>query len=386
VPARPTTIVSTDTADASPTPDAAPRAAFSFRTDARHPVLRWTAGVLVALIGALLCVGLGTPLPWLIGPLVAVAAVSMLGAQIQAPPAAREAGQWAIGVALGLYFSAEVVREVVRLAPWVLAAVLFSIALGWVGCVVLARATGVDEPTAFFAMAIGGAPEMAVQAERHGGQVDRVVAAHSLRLMLVVLIVPLTYSALDLHGSDPYDPLARSFSWTGFAVLCAVTAAAAAVLGRLGSPNSWMIGPLLTVAVVTASGHSFTSWPVAIVNAGQLLIGIALGARFTPEFFRAAPRFLAAVAVITLLYLLACAAFGALLAHGAQLAWPTALVATTPGGIGEMALTAQALDLGVPIVTAFHAIRMAALVLTVGAVYRLWRRLSRPSVPPSDAH
>ena len=49
------------------------------------------------------------------------------------------------------------------------------------------------------------------------------------------------------------------------------------------------------------------------------------------------------------------------------------MVATTPGGIGEMALTAQALQLGVPIVTAFHAIRMAAVVITVGSLFRVWQ-------------
>jgi membrane AbrB-like protein len=128
--------------------------------------------------------------------------------------------------------------------------------------------------------------------------------------------------------------------------------------------------------LITATGHTFSSLPAVIVNGGQLLIGIALGTRFTPEFFRAAPRFLAVVATITLLYLLAAAGFGMLLALGSGLHWSTAIIATTPGGIGEMALTAQALKLGVPIVTAFHALRMAVVVVTIGAVYRMWRRLA----------
>jgi membrane AbrB-like protein len=144
---------------------------------------------------------------------------------------------------------------------------------------------------------------------------------------------------------------------------------------RMGSPNSWMIGPLLAAALVTATGHTFSSLPAVVVNGGQLLIGVALGTRFTPEFFRAAPRFLAAVAAITMLYLALAAAFGLLVAQGSGLQWSTAIIATTPGGIGEMALTAQALKLGVPIVTAFHALRMAVVVVTVGAVYRMWHRL-----------
>jgi uncharacterized protein len=36
-----------------------------------------------------------------------------------------------------------------------------------------------------------------------------------------------------------------------------------------------------------------------------------------------------------------------------------------------MSLTARNLELGVPIVTAFHVARLAVVVLTIGAVYRL---------------
>jgi hypothetical protein len=76
-------------------------------------------------------------------------------------------------------------------------------------------------------------------------------------------------------------------------------------------------------------------------------------------------------------YLVVAAVFGWLLSVGSGLHWSTAIVATTPGGIGEMALTAKALRLGVPIVTAFHAIRMAAVVLSVGITYRTWRRWTK---------
>jgi uncharacterized protein len=340
----------------------------------RATMARVVVALVIALIGAGVCIWIRAPLPWLIGPLVAVALASMLHAPLAAPPWARQLGQWAIGVALGLYFSPEVMREVVRLAPWLLLAILFAITLGALGSLVLARATGADTTTSFFAMAIGGASEMAAQAQRHGGRVDRVAAAHSLRIMLVVLIVPLVFSWFDVHGLDPYTPLARVFNPVGFAVLVAVTLGAAAAMARFGSPNSWMIGPLLAAAVITATGHTFSALPVAVVNAGQLLIGVSLGVHFTPEFFRAAPRFLAVVALITLGYLAAATAFGILLARGSGLHWSTAVIATTPGGIGEMALTAKALQLGVPIVTAFHAIRMAAVVLTAGIIYAAWAR------------
>jgi len=340
----------------------------------RRSALRMAAAVAIALAGALVCRALHTPLPWLIGPLIAVALASMLHAPLQPPPAALPLGQWAIGVALGLYFSPDVVRSMGALAPWLALYVVFALALNWLGAALLRRLSDSDAPTVFFATAIGSASEMTLQAQRHGGRAERVAAAHSLRLMLVALIVPLAFAALDVHGLDPYTPLARRFDAVGFAVLVAVTMGAAAVLQRLGSVNSWMLGPLFAAALITATGHSFSALPVAVINTGQLLIGISLGCHFTPEFFRAAPRFLATVVLITLIYLACSVVFGLALAPLAGLPWPTAVIATTPGGIGEMALTAQALQLGVPVVTAFHVLRMAAVVLATGPLYALWHR------------
>ena len=46
-------------------------------------------------------------------------------------------------------------------------------------------------------------------------------------------------------------------------------------------------------------------------------------------------------------------------------------VASVPGGIAEMCLTAKALQLGVPVVTAFHVTRMVAVVLLAGPLFRI---------------
>jgi membrane AbrB-like protein len=211
---------------------------------------------------------------------------------------------------------------------------------------------------------------MATQAERHGARVDRVAAAHSLRIMLVALIVPFCLQWLGVRGVDPYEPAGTQFSVAGLMLLGTVAAGGAIVLARLGVPNHWMIGPLLVTATITAQDITLSALPSAVSNTGQLLIGIALGSRFTPEFFRAAPRYLAAVAFVTLFYLALSALFGWWLAGMSQLAVATAVMATTPGGIGEMAITAKVLQLGAPIVSAFHSIRMATVVLLIGPIYR----------------
>lgn len=333
------------------------------------------ATLAAALAGAVAAIWLHLPLPWFTGPLLTLAIANMSGARLPALPHARDGGQWIIGIALGLYFTPMVTREIVRLAPWIGANIVFVWLLGLLGAWLLHRLSGESATTCFFASPIGGASEMATQAERYGGRVDRVAAAHSLRIMMVALMVPFALQWLGVRGADPYTPAAAQFSAVGLLLLGAVSAAGAVVLGRFGVPNQWMLGPLIVTAALTAQGITFSALPAPVSNAGQLLIGIALGSRFAPEFFRAAPRYLAVVALVTVVYLVVSAIFGWWLAGLAMLAVPTAVLATTPGGIGEMAITAKVLQLGAPVVSAFHAIRMAAVVLTVGPVYRLARRL-----------
>jgi len=332
---------------------------------------RGTVTLAVAVAGAALAEWLRLPLPWFTGPLLTLAVANMSGARLPSLPHARDGGQWIIGIALGLYFTPTVAREILRLAPWIAANVGFVWLLGLLGTWLLRRLSGEGLVTCFFAAQIGGASEMATQAERHDGRVDRVAAAHSLRIMMVALIVPFALQWLGVRGADPYAPVAAEFSLIGLTVLGAVAAAGAVVLARLGVPNQWMLGPLIVTAAITTQGITFSALPTAVANAGQLLIGVALGTRFAPEFFRAAPRYLAAVALVTLVYLGLSALFGWWLAGMAMLAVPTAVVATTPGGIGEMAITAKVLQLGAPVVAAFHSIRMATVVLTVGPLYRL---------------
>ena len=341
----------------------------------RHPAWRGILTVVAALAGAVLAIWLHLPLPWFTGPLLTLAVANMASARLPTLPHARDGGQLIIGIALGLYFTPQVTREILRLAPWIVVNIGFVMLLGLLGAWLLRRFSGEGATTCFFATPIGGASEMATQADRHGGRVDRVAAAHSLRIMMVAVIVPFALQWLGVRGVDPYSPVAAQFVTTGLLLLAAVAAAGAVVLARLGVPNQWMLGPLLVTAALTTQGITFSALPTPVSNAGQLLIGIALGSRFEPEFFRAAPRYLASVAVVTVVYLALSALFGWWLAGMAGLPIATGVVATTPGGIGEMAITAKVLQLGAPVVSAFHAIRMAVVVLTIGLLYRVARPL-----------
>jgi membrane AbrB-like protein len=333
-------------------------------------------GLLLAVGAGSLCAWAHTPLPWMIGPLFALAGTRLAGVPVVAPPGARYVGQWIIGSALGLYFTATVVRQVALFAPWMVLAGVYALATGVVCGWVLAWLARVDRRTAFFASVPGGATEMSILAERFGARTDLVVAAQSLRIVLVVSLIPFLYTWIDVHGADPYVQGAREFSWLGLAQLMALTALGGVALHRFRFPNGWVIGALCVSLPLTALEINFSTLPAWLSNVGQLLIGCALGSRFERDFLSRAPRFLVAVTVTVLLAMALASLFALLLAWALPAHPATTVLAMAPGGIAEMSITAKVLQLGVPVVTAFHVMRMVLLVSTTGLLYRLattWR-------------
>lgn len=319
------------------------------------------------------------PLPWMIGPLLFSALGGIGGAPLAASSRLRNAGQWVIGVALGLYFTPAVGAQVLALAPAIGVGVLWALGLGWAFHRWLAWTHPAEHrATTWFAAAIGGASEMAVMADRAGAQVDRVAAAHSLRVLIVVISVPFVMLWAGAHGADPSAPAAQAVDGRGLAVLAVLTLAGVALMHRLRLPNPFVLGALAVTSALTLGGVELSALPRWATNAAQLFIGVSLGVRFTPGFARAAPRWLGAVAAGTVGMLLLSAGFAGVLAWAIGLHPATAVLATSPGGIAEMAITAKVLQLGVPTVTAFHVVRYVAVLLLTGPMFRL-----RPAGPAS---
>ena len=342
--------------------------------------MKWGKTLLVGLAGALIAVWLGIPVPWMIGPVLATALLRVAGGDLGAPLAARSFGQWAIGTGLGLYFTPVVLGELLHYAPAILIGAAFALCLGATSGRVLARLAGIDAASGYFAAMPGGASEMANLAERYGARVDRVAAAHSLRIVLVVLIVPAAFVLSGVHGLDARGLAHHGSSLPGLLALTVLTAAGALAWRRLGQPNPWVVGPLMVAAAITGLSVELSGLPPALSAAGQLCIGVSLGCRFTREFFRTAPRFILAVVITTLGMLTVAALFAALLAWLAGMPLAPVVLGLAPGGIAEMCITAQALQLGVPLVTSFHVIRMLAVVILSGPLYgRLQRRGSTAS-------
>ena len=116
------------------------------------------------------------------------------------------------------------------------------------------------------------------------------------------------------------------------------------MLQRLGVANAFVLGALAVAIPLTAAEVNLSAVPRWLTNVAQLLLGCALGARFERSFLRRAPRFVAAVVLSVGAAMAISAVFGVAMAEATGLHPATLVLATAPGGIAEMSITAKVLD------------------------------------------
>ena len=84
---------------------------------------------------------LHTPIPWMIGPMVGVAALNLMGVKMHSPPYARQMGQVILGSAISLYFTPTVVKELGANFAAIVAATVAVFVVGGLGALTLSRAS-----------------------------------------------------------------------------------------------------------------------------------------------------------------------------------------------------------------------------------------------------
>src|SRR5262249_43999291 len=104
------------------------RAASSYKETSCKPMLirEQIPGILRAFIVAIpagfLFAHLRLPIPWMLGPMIAVATLNLSGVRMHSPPYARQIGQVILGCAVSLYFTPTVVAALATNLPAVVAA------------------------------------------------------------------------------------------------------------------------------------------------------------------------------------------------------------------------------------------------------------------------
>ncbi|MEK9684101.1 MAG: AbrB family transcriptional regulator [Rhodospirillaceae bacterium] len=322
---------------------------------------------------------LDTPIPWMIGPMVAVAILNLFGIRALSIPYGRQTGQIILGSAVSIYFTPPVVAALVSNTGLILGATLSAFLIGGLGALIMSKVSGVNAKSAFFASIPGGSMAMANLADKYNAQIPPVAVAHSLRVSILVIVVPyfMTYGGVSIEIL-PYKPdLVVNYG------LIAIWLLVGGLLGelseRLNFHNGCFMVPIFLGALLTMSGFELSLIPGWMADFAQLMFGLILGERYERAFFVRHKLFIPFAIVNAFFIISASVGVAFFIAWISEIPLSTLIIATAPGGLAEMTIVAQALQIGVPLVIAFHMARI--IVVNIGTQYiylggvKVWEKL-----------
>nr|WP_163501151.1 AbrB family transcriptional regulator [Halomonas socia] len=329
-----------------------------------------------ALGGALASL-LSLPLAWMLGALFMILAVSLLG---MATAVDKRLHRLAIAT-LGVFIGQRVdVGELVQLVAWYpsVIAMLLYMALLLVGGGALFMRGGVAPLNALFSAFPGSMNSALVLAERAGGDVRWIAISHSMRLAVVVSSAALMASLLvdEVAMADDTGLLTVDLFWW-------LLAPVSWWLGRcLRLPLAEFLGPLLASALLTSLGVPL-ALPGVCLLATFLILGSSIGSRFSATSWRRVVQ-VGRVGLLFALFAVVLAVGVALLvAFTTELSFVAVLLALLPGGVGEMAVIAVAVDVDPVYVVSHHVLRLLLLIVLTPWMLRWVRSRYGASMPGS---
>lgn len=329
-------------------------------------------GLSIVYLGAFFAIYMNLPLPWLLGPLLISIVLGFFHIPVQCDIRWRKCGQWIIGTSLGLYFTPLMIQTIYLNWLAIGVGIIWSLCLGTMMAGFQYRFNRIDWATAWFSSCIGGASEMVNIAERYKAQIDKVAAAHSLRIVLLVICVPifleffysvdLTKVTLSHHASnDALDII----------LLLAISLIGVYVAQTIRLLNPWVLGPIICIGGLTALNIELTKLPEIIIHFGQVCIGWSLGSKFPLQFFKSNRQFVMSCIGLNIIGLVISILIAMCISQFFNFDQATLILGISPGGIAEMALTAKALSLAVPVVVAFQLSRLIVVLITSDFLFKL---------------
>jgi uncharacterized protein len=297
-------------------------------------------------------------------------------ARITVPRAANAAAQAVIGVSIGALVRLSTLTALGEHWLPVLAVTVLTLLLSLGAGLLLRLQPGISPVTGAFSMIAGGASGITAMARDLGAD-DRMVAVlQYLRVLLIVVLMPLTATAV--YGAASATGTAAAAGGPGwpagllFTIACGVVGVVVARLAHV--PVGALLGPMVVAAVADLTGLSHGAQvPGLLQNAAFLVIGLQVGVSFTRESLRTVGRALPPALAIIVALILACAGLGALLSAATGAGELDAYLATTPGGLYAVLATATSSGADATFVLAVQVLRLFVMLLSAPLLARFLR-------------
>ncbi len=338
---------------------------------ASDAAMRWgDVGLTLSLAaaGGVIFALLGAPAAFLSGAAVATTALTLTTQRSVVPAHLRDLCYLILGVSMGSGITPEALQGIARW-PLSIAVLMLTIPLivGSSG-LFLTRVMGWKPEEAFLASVPGALQHVVATAEHAGLDVPRVAIAQTLRLVLMVALLPsLMVGSGMAAGQVRASPGVADLATV--VLLGTAGCAASLLLGRIRMPAPLLMGGLLASAILHASGLVASQLPAAITLPAMVVVGAVIGSRFAGADLATVRR----VVVGSLGGFLIALAVSAVIAAGVAvtlgLPFAQTLLAFAPGGIDASIVMAYAMGLEPAFVAAHQLSRFLAIAFVLPLIF-----------------
>lgn len=310
------------------------------------------------------------PLAWILGPVTGLFLYkAFLNGRTSQSYQARNVAFLLLGVQIGLTFTQETFTIVgPYFLPYTgLSMVMIVISLGL--AYIIARHTTIDETTSLIGAAPGGLSAMIAVSESLKANTVLVTIFHTIRLLAVLFIVPFIASRWFSQPSQAYvdEASANGPVWT---LLLYVGLFLVSYRLRNIVPASLVILPMLCIGGLQANGVLVFELPGMFFIASQVVIGVHLGHSVSISDLKKAGRFCGYYFLLAVIIIGVGIFSGMVLSHWTGMDRVTAMLALAPGGLIEMAITAQETGGQPSVVSSLQTIRLLTIVLLLPLLFR----------------
>ncbi|WP_026297509.1 AbrB family transcriptional regulator [Paenibacillus daejeonensis] len=346
----------------------------------QQSLLRTLLTAAIAVCGGLLFQYLHIPVPWLLGPMSSVFVASLLIRSEQARPhwlpSLRNTGMIIVGYAIGLSFTREALIQIVRQLPTMIVLSILLMGLCMLLALLSMRLARIDLPTAMLSSVPGGLSQMVTLAEEmRGVNLTTVTVFQVVRVLLIVLLVPLLvvsplFSTAAGGGSELPGAVPVGLSPVlGLFILCGVLMIALGL--RIRMPNAYMVGPILSTALLVQLGVAGPEPSTPVLQIAQLLIGVYVGLLLKPSQAQKKLRLLLTAILTSLLLIGGSLGLSEVVGMMHGLDHITGFLAMAPGGMDQMSIIAHEVDADLSIVSAYQLFRLFFVFFVISPLLQL---------------
>jgi hypothetical protein len=331
--------------------------------------------LVVGLAGGALAHAVNMPLAWMLGPMLATFAASLMRAPIAMPMKIRQPVLVVMGVFLGSSFTPDIIDQVGQW-PWSIATMLLYVpVITGLTMFYYMRVAGLDLSTAVFASTPGGLTITVLVGSESGGNEQQIALLQGLRVMLVVLAAPLIVTYLT--GVVPPTGIGEStraivsLREAGLLIVCAAVGILIARFIHFPSPN--MTGAMFSSALLYVTGSVTGVLPHWFVDVALLVLGTSIGSRFITVDAKMLARLAGHGVVSVCIAVVASGIMAWILSHALGLEFVSVMLAFAPGGVAEMSLIAIAMNIDPGFVALHHLSRIFEILLVMPLVGKYLR-------------